>query len=90
MGQPIPSAFTDPVMLEGRWLLPDDQNALVIGSEVWRSEPDLHVGDTIVLEIGQQETRWEVVGIVQMYAMTWGYANLDYLARLTDMTGQTI
>lgn len=88
LGQPVPSDYTDPVLLDGRWLLPDDQGALVIGSEILRLEPDLQVGDTIELEIDQRPTTWTVVGIARVYALPNAYANRDYLSQVTHLEGQ--
>jgi putative ABC transport system permease protein len=62
---PAATRLLRPTILQGRWLRPDDERAIVLDSDVLRSEPDLRVGDEIVLDIDRQETTWHVVGIAQ-------------------------
>jgi putative ABC transport system permease protein len=80
-----PPAGTDllrPVMLQGRWLRPDDVGAIVLDADVLQNEPDIRVGDDIVLNMERRETRWHVVGIAQTTLSTTfvrigtGYVNL--------------
>jgi putative ABC transport system permease protein len=72
-----------PVLVEGRWLEPDDTNAAVFNTSALREEPDVRVGDTITLSIDRRESEWQVVGIVKS-SMTgpFVYANRPYLGRV--------
>ncbi len=71
-------------LVEGRWLQPDDENALVINHSFLSEEPDVKVGDEIVLKIGGQRTTWEVVGIVrQVMVEATAYVNYTSFARAT-------
>ncbi len=63
---PADSQMVQPTLLEGRWLLNDDENAIVISQNVLSSEPDVAVGDTIVLEVDGKETPWVIVGMAQV------------------------
>ncbi len=58
------TSLLQPTLIEGRWLQPDDKNAIVINSLLLKFEPDLKVGDTITLKMEQRETRWEIVGLL--------------------------
>lgn len=85
---PATTRLFRPPMLAGRWLLPDDQNAVVIASDLLRSEPDLTVGDDLVLLLNERETHWRIVGIAQVInAQSRVYVNYDYFARATRMIG---
>ncbi len=64
IGLPERSTMVDPIMQEGRWLLPDDEYAVVINATVAKDEPDVRVGDTIILKMDGRERPWQVVGIV--------------------------
>ena len=44
---PANSVMVQPTLLEGRWLLPEDENAIVISQKVLAKEPDLKVGDPV-------------------------------------------
>jgi putative ABC transport system permease protein len=64
-GLPAETETVDPVVMEGRWLLPGEGNALVVTANLRRDEPDLRVGDTLTLRIAGRDTTWTLVGIVQ-------------------------
>lgn len=82
--------FIQPILLEGRWLLPDDENAVVINSLILKDEPDIKLGDTITLKMDGREQEWQVVGIVQgILTGPIGYANQDYLARKMRFVGRS-
>jgi len=76
-------------MIEGRWLLPGDDNAIVLSPLLIRDEPDIEVGDEIVLDIEGRETTWRVVGIMRPpIAVPVAYADYSYVARVTRDVGR--
>ncbi len=87
---PIESALFTPEIIEGRWLLPGDAHALVINADVRRFEPDLRVGQGVVLKIGNSETEWQIVGVTRgLLGVPFMYASQPYLAQITGAFGQT-
>ena len=80
----------EPMVLEGRWLLPEDDNALVLNTGVTQNDSGVHVGDRITLKIGERETSWVVVGLVRS-VMTGPlmYANKPYFEQVMRNTGHT-
>jgi putative ABC transport system permease protein len=89
---PADSQLIEPSLLEGRWLVPEDQNAITLGELFKQNYPDLQVGDTLRLKIGQKETDWVVVGFFQFAGQSGGliaYTNAGYLASQTGMLGQS-
>ncbi|MBI5877774.1 MAG: ABC transporter permease [Chloroflexi bacterium] len=87
---PANSSLIRPVMLEGRWLTANDENAIVVNTEVIKQEEDLAVGKPVTLKFGDRETTWTVVGIAK--AVMTGplmYANAGYLARETRTVGRS-
>lgn len=85
-GLPPDSALVDPIVQAGRWLLPEDKNAIVINATLAKDEPDIAPGDTIILDMNGHEREWQVVGIVSSDAQgskiympyaAYGYANRD-------------
>ncbi len=82
---PSNSTLIDPVMNAGRWLRKGDENAIVIGNHLLKIYPDIKVGDWLTINIGDEDTRWRVVGT---YTFTgnmgtpWLYVNYEYLSRL--------
>ncbi len=90
LGIPSDAQTIQPTLLEGRWLLPDDQNALVLNSLVIKEEPDIKVGDAIRLKVNGRESTWHVVGLVQgVLTGPIAYAQQDYLARQLRSVGKS-
>jgi putative ABC transport system permease protein len=83
------SQMIQPQIAEGRWLLPEDKNALVVTTYLAQDEPDAGVGDDIVLEIQGRETTWRIVGIMRP-PQEWSqaYADYAYLSRVTRNVGR--
>jgi putative ABC transport system permease protein len=76
-----------PGIVEGRWLLPDDENALVIDSTIHDEEPDINLGDDIVLKVEGRKTTFRVVGFSMGLMIPVAYAHYPYIARATDNVG---
>ncbi len=82
---PADSQLIDPTITSGRWLLPEDENAIVIGNHLLKARPDLKVGDEIIIRIDEQDTKWKIVGTFRMGGNTPFppvYVTNDYLSRI--------
>jgi putative ABC transport system permease protein len=81
------SAMVKPTLTAGRWLLPEDENAIVVSQNVLASQPDLKPGDTIKLEVGEKEYEFVVAGIARVLGgppnVIPVYVNYPYYSRLT-------
>lgn len=88
IGLPATSEFFHPELISGRWLKPDDTNALVMDTGVTSAEPDLAVGDTIKLKIGEVEKEFKIVGLIRGDFMgASAKVNRDYLDKITNAGG---
>ncbi|MEM7798433.1 MAG: ABC transporter permease [Chloroflexota bacterium] len=93
-GIPSDSTLVQPTLKEGRFLVPGDENAIVLAESIWTEFPDLSAGDTIPLEVaGNREELWTVVGIFAFPGPgdinVIGYAPYDTVARATNQIGRT-
>jgi putative ABC transport system permease protein len=79
----------NPRMVAGRWLLPEDDNAIVVSTNLLAEEPDLGVGSEIVLDIDDRETTWRIVGVAR-YAqpVSIAYVDFDYFSRVVRNVGR--
>lgn len=74
--------FRPPLLVEGRWLRPDDGAAVVIRKDT-AEDNGIELGDTIVLDLGNLgDDEWQVVGFYQDVFNNVGetdpiYANLE-------------
>lgn len=78
-----------PPIAQGRWLLPDDENAIVVDAILLKDEPDIKLGDQIILTIQGRERPFQVVGFSLGIIAPIAYANYPYLVQITDEVGQT-
>lgn len=86
---PAETRMLNPTMLEGRWLLPEDENAIVVSTNLLVEEPDLGVGDEIVLKIEDDDTTWRIVGVARLaQPVSFAYVNFDYFARVIRNVGR--
>ena len=76
-GVPPDTTFITPTVLDGRWLDPADTAAAVINTDVAANEPDLAVGDPLVLRVGADDVTVEVVGVVTTQIVTPGAPRPD-------------
>jgi putative ABC transport system permease protein len=86
-----PSAETEmlqPELIAGRWLRSEDENAIVINNRLREQEPDIAVGEEIMLEIDGRETSWWVVGVVKTVdAVPIVYVNYPHFASIVREVG---
>jgi putative ABC transport system permease protein len=89
---PMDTQLLDVDILAGRWLRPDDKNAMVVSDTIYDFYPDLQPGDTLNIEIsGTSEEEWEVVGIysfVSMLGDPMAYANFETVADKINLPNQ--
>jgi putative ABC transport system permease protein len=52
-------------VLRGRWLQPDDTNAVVLNQTAFSVIPTAKIGDTVLLSIDGMPTRWTLAGVVE-------------------------
>lgn len=89
---PADSPLIEPILMEGRWIEPGDQNAIALSELFQEAVPGLEVGDSIRLRIGQSERDWVVVGFFQFAGRSAGlfaYADYEYVAGLTGTYGRS-
>lgn len=89
-GPPADSTLIEPVLRSGRWLVPEDENAIVVGNHLLKVRPDVKVGDDLVIKIEDRETAWRVVGVYELAGNVGQpilYANYEYLSRVVGEPG---
>jgi putative ABC transport system permease protein len=65
LGLPPNTTMLKPDILEGRGLLPDDTDAIVLNSTLASRGPQMKVGNAITLQMGPAQKSWRIVGIAQ-------------------------
>ncbi|MBE7473050.1 MAG: hypothetical protein DPW09_00170 [Anaerolineae bacterium] len=64
LGVPLPTDLYGPQLRAGRWLRPDDTNAVVLNQKL-AEDAGLKLGDWVTFDFGNHgEVRWQVVGLI--------------------------
>jgi putative ABC transport system permease protein len=88
---PADSTMIAPTLDSGRWLVPHDQNAIVLSQSILSDEPDLAIGDQVTLKINDKERLWTIVGFAQTTEFggsASAYVTDDYFAHITNRLGE--
>jgi putative ABC transport system permease protein len=89
IGLPAESTMVQPTLTAGRWLRPEDENAVVVSTQLLATDSDIEVGKTITLERDGRETPWLVIGVVQVLSgppnFIPAYANYEYVSRYAGL-----
>ena len=85
MAPPADSKLVQPILIKGRWIYTEDENAIVLSELFLSLSPKINVGDTIQLNVNGQENDFVVVGFFRLAGKSGGYlayANYDYFSKL--------
>jgi len=93
LAPPAGSKLVQADITSGRWLLPEDENAIVVGNHFTKLRPDVKVGDQLTFSIDGQKSKWTVVGIYNMAGTVIPpmlFANKEPLARTLNQAGRIV
>jgi putative ABC transport system permease protein len=62
---PADTKLLEPRIVEGRRLLPDDRDAIVVNTALAAKSPALKVGQSVTLAMGPADVTWRVVGMAR-------------------------
>jgi putative ABC transport system permease protein len=91
LAPPAESVLVQPILVEGRWLQPDDVRRLTVSESIWTEFPNLRTGDHLHLKVNGQEEEWQVVGIFKFIGQqgTIGYAPFEYISRMNNQSNRS-
>jgi putative ABC transport system permease protein len=91
LAPPAESALVKPILIDGRWLRPDDVRKITVSETVFNEFPGLKTGDYMRLKINGQEEDWQVVGIFKFIGQegSIGYAPFEYISRENNLTNRS-
>jgi putative ABC transport system permease protein len=91
-GLPAETAVFQPRVTAGRWLTPDDTDAVVVPVALLDWEPEVKLGGPLTVRIGNDEHTFTVVGVVHVFqppiTPAIVYANQPYLWQLLGDTNR--
>lgn len=89
-GVPTGSQALRPTLLDGRWFVPQDQNAIVLDAEVLKTNGTLMIGDRVILKRDGSESTWQIIGVARgRLRGPLAYVRYDAWARTQHEAGMT-
>ncbi len=89
LGPPSSSTLVEPILLEGRWIVEGDVNAIALSELFYDLLPGLEPGDTLHLKILGDEVEMTVVGFFQLAGQAGGYMGYTTYEFLANQLGTT-
>ncbi len=87
---PLASGLLQPSILTGRWLQPGDRQTVVFSTGALKQEPDVKVGDEVVLKVDGREASFKVVGTTLGFGVApIIYAGFDDIGQVIQDTSHT-
>jgi putative ABC transport system permease protein len=85
---PAQTEIFKPKIRSGRWLLPDDEPAVVVNTEFLKKQPDVKLGDEIRIKVAGKKTTLRVVGVADiLFDQPAVYVNQPYFSRVVGDVG---
>jgi len=89
---PQATQLLDLKLAAGRWLLPNEERAIVVSDTIYNFYPGLKLGDSLRIKLpGRRVEQWQVVGIFPFLALFGdpiAYANFEFIAERTHLSNQ--
>ena len=91
LAPPAESALVKPILIEGRWLRPDDVRKITVSESIFKEFPGLRAGDYLRVKVNGQEENWQVVGVFKFIGQqgSIGYAPFEYISRENNLTNRS-
>jgi putative ABC transport system permease protein len=83
------STLLRPTLIKGRWLTPNDRDAIVVNVNFLKHEPGLDLDGQLELKIDGRTSAWRVVGVVTSHMLIYGEASPDQGAGFISATAFT-
>ncbi|MFN2224990.1 MAG: FtsX-like permease family protein, partial [Anaerolineae bacterium] len=88
---PSGTHLVEPVVTQGRWLQPGDEDAIVVDNHFMALRPDVRVGDVLQVRVDGQDHPFTLVGIFRLAGdppNPFTYVNRESLASIMGVDGQ--
>jgi len=87
MAPPVGTDLLRPRVIEGRMTTAQDEKALIVNHIFMNEHPHLKVGDEVLLRMGNQKTKWRILGVIRQIGPPTAFTTYDYLSTLMGQQG---
>lgn len=92
LSPPANSALVQPILIEGRWMLPDDVRKMAVSEGLKKTYPNLKAGDYVNVRIDGKDEVWQVIGIFKFVDQEGllGYAPFEYISKMNNLVNRSL
>ncbi len=91
LAPPAESKLVQPILVDGRWLRPDDVRKMAVSEGLKKTYPDLMAGDYINMRINGRDEVWQVIGLFKFVDQEGilGYAPFEYISDMNNQANRS-
>ena len=91
LAPPAESKLVQPILVEGRWIRPDDERKMAVSEGLKKSFPDLKAGDYVNMRINGRDEVWQVIGFFKFVDQEGmlGYAPYEYISVMNNQANRS-
>ncbi len=91
LAPPANSKLVQPLLVDGRWLRPDDVRKMAVSEGLRKSFPGLKAGDFVNMRINGRDEVWQIVGIFKFVDQqgVLGYAPFEYISEMNNQANRS-
>lgn len=91
LAPPAGSSLVQPILVDGRWIRPDDVRKMAVSEGLRKSFPGLQAGDFVNLRINGRDEVWQVIGLFKFVDQEGliGYAPFEYISVMNKQANRS-
>jgi putative ABC transport system permease protein len=91
LAPPAESRLVQPILVQGRWIRPDDVRKMAVSEGVRKSFPGLQAGDYVTMRIDGRDEIWQVIGLFKFVDQEGliGYAPFEYISVMNKQANRS-
>ncbi len=91
LAPPAESRLVQPILVQGRWIRPDDVRKMAVSEGIRKSFPGLQAGDYVKMRIDGRDEVWQVIGLFKFVDQEGliGYAPFEYISVMNKQANRS-
>jgi len=91
LSPPADSTLVQPILIEGRWMRPDDVRKMAVSEGLRKTYPGLKAGDYIKMRVDGRDEIWQVIGLFKFVDQEGllGYTPFEYVSEMNNLANRS-
>lgn len=91
LSPPADSTLVQPILIEGRWMRPDDVRKMAVSEGLRKAYPGLKAGNYIKMRVDGRDEIWQVIGLFKFVDQEGllGYTPFEYVSEMNNLANRS-